>query len=221
MTLVREGKVDATRLFWLAPVGSLMALVYSYYFYATMKSSDPGSEKSQEIAGYVKEGAKSYLLAQYKVVGLFFIVAFAFFAFLAYVLEVQSAWTPIAFLTGGFFSALSGYLGMKTATSASNRTAAAANISLNAALQIAFRSGAVMGFVVVGLGLLDISIWWKILNWVMNNSDKFNEGMFSMFAVHNYTEITTIMLTFGMGASSQALFARVGGGIFTKAADVG
>ena len=209
---------DATQLFWLAPVGSVMALVYSYYFYASMKKSDPGSEKSQEIAGYVKEGAKSYLLAQYKIVGLFFIIAFAFFAFLAFVLEVQSPWTPIAFLTGGFFSALSGYLGMKTATSASNRTAAAANISLNSALQIAFRSGAVMGFVVVGLGLLDISIWWKILNYVLNNKELFKE---SIFAVNNYTEITTIMLTFGMGASSQALFARVGGGIFTKAADVG
>ena len=183
-----------------------------------MMKADPGSEKSQEIAGYVKEGAKSYLLAQYKIVGLFFIVAFAFFAFLAYVLEVQSAWTPIAFLTGGFFSALSGYLGMKTATSASNRTAAAANDSLNSALQIAFRSGAVMGFVVVGLGLLDISIWWKVLNFVLNNPQMFSE---SIFAVHSYTEITTIMLTFGMGASSQALFARVGGGIFTKAADVG
>ncbi|MBR4570650.1 MAG: sodium-translocating pyrophosphatase [Candidatus Riflebacteria bacterium] len=195
-----------------------MALVYSYYFYASMKKSDPGSEKSQEIAGYVKEGAKSYLLAQYKIVGLFFIIAFAFFAFLAFVLEVQSPWTPIAFLTGGFFSALSGYLGMKTATSASNRTAAAATHSLNAALQIAFRSGAVMGFVVVGLGLLDISIWWKILNYVLNHKELFQE---SIFAVNNYTEITTIMLTFGMGASSQALFARVGGGIFTKAADVG
>ncbi len=180
--------------------------------------ADPGSEKSQEIAGFVKEGAKSYLLAQYKIVGLFFIIAFAFFAFLAYVLEVQSAWTPIAFLTGGFFSALSGYLGMKTATSASNRTAAAANDSLNSALQIAFRSGAVMGFVVVGLGLLDISIWWRILNFVLKNPQMFSE---SIFAVHSYTEITTIMLTFGMGASSQALFARVGGGIFTKAADVG
>ncbi|MBQ2593965.1 MAG: sodium-translocating pyrophosphatase [Candidatus Riflebacteria bacterium] len=195
-----------------------MALVYSYYFYASMKKSDPGSEKSQEIAGYVKEGAKSYLLAQYKIVGLFFIIAFAFFSFLAFVLEVQSPWTPIAFLTGGFFSALSGYLGMKAATSASNRTAAAANISLNSALQIAFRSGAVMGFVVVGLGLLDISIWWKILNYVLDNKEFFKE---SIFAVNNYTEITTIMLTFGMGASSQALFARVGGGIFTKAADIG
>ena len=209
---------DATQLFWLAPTGSVMALVYSYYFYASMKKSDPGSEKSQEIAGYVKEGAKSYLLAQYKIVGLFFIIAFAFFSFLAFVLEVQSPWTPIAFLTGGFFSALSGYLGMKAATSASNRTAAAANISLNSALQIAFRSGAVMGFVVVGLGLLDISIWWKILNYVLDNKEFFKE---SIFAVNNYTEITTIMLTFGMGASSQALFARVGGGIFTKAADIG
>ncbi len=210
--------MDATLLFWLAPVGSILALLYSYYFYASMMKADPGSEKSQEIAGFVKEGAKSYLLAQYKIVGLFFIIAFAFFAFLAYVLEVQSAWTPIAFLTGGFFSALSGYLGMKTATSASNRTAAAANDSLNSALQIAFRSGAVMGFVVVGLGLLDISIWWRVLNFVLKNPQMFNE---SIFAVHSYTEITTIMLTFGMGASSQALFARVGGGIFTKAADVG
>ncbi len=210
--------MEATQLFWLAPIGSVMALVYSYYFYASMMKSDPGSEKSQEIAGYVKEGAKSYLLAQYKIVGLFFIIAFAFFAFLAFVLEVQSPWTPIAFLTGGFFSAISGYLGMKTATSASNRTAAAAGISLNSALQIAFRSGAVMGFVVVGLGLLDISIWWKILNYVLNNKELFKE---SIFAVNNYTEVTTIMLTFGMGASSQALFARVGGGIFTKAADVG
>ena len=210
--------MDATQLYWLAPIGSVMALVYSYYFYASMMKSDPGSEESQKIAGYVKEGAKSYLLAQYKIVGLFFIIAFAFFAFLAFVLDVQSPWTPIAFLTGGFFSALSGYLGMKTATSASNRTAAAANHSLNSALQIAFRSGAVMGFVVVGLGLLDISIWWKILNFVMNNKEMFKE---SIFAVNNYTEITTIMLTFGMGASSQALFARVGGGIFTKAADVG
>ena len=210
--------MDAAHLFWLAPAGSLLALVYAYYFYTLMKQSNPGSEKNQEIAGYIKEGAKSYLLAQYKVVGLFFIIAFAFFAFLAFVLEVQSPWTPIAFLTGGFFSALSGYLGMKTATNASSRTAVAAGESLNSALQIAFRSGAVMGFVVVGLGLLDISIWWKILNYVLDNQGMFKD---SIFAVHSYTEITTIMLTFGMGASSQALFARVGGGIFTKAADIG
>ncbi len=210
--------MNASQLFWLAPVGSLLALVYAYYFYSTMMKSDPGSEKSQEIANYVREGARSYLWAQYKVVGLFFIIAFAFFAFLAFVLEVQSPWTPLAFLTGGFFSTLSGYIGMRTATRASCRTATAAAESLNAGLQTAFRSGAVMGFVVVGLGLLDISIWWKILTYVMENKELFKD---SIFAVNSYTEITTIMLTFGMGASSQALFARVGGGIFTKAADVG
>lgn len=206
-------------LFWLAPAGSLLALVFAYYFYVTMKKADEGSEKSKEIAGYVKEGAMSYLWAQYKVVGIFFVIAFAFFAFLAFVLKIQSPWTPFAFLTGGLFSGLSGYLGMKTATHASNRTAAAAAVSLNQGLQIAFRSGAVMGFVVVGLGLFDISIWWKILNWVMATKETIFKD--SIFAVHNYLEITTIMLTFGMGASSQALFARVGGGIFTKAADVG
>ena len=211
--------MDAQLFFWLAPIGSLTALVFAWYFYNAMMASDPGSEKSREIAGYVKEGAMSYLWSQYKVVGIFFIVAFAFFAFLSFVLHVQSPWTPLAFLTGGFFSGLSGYLGMKTATNASNRTAAAAAKSLNQGLQVAFRSGAVMGFVVVGLGLLDISIWWKILNWVMSAKDTVFKD--SIFAVHDYMEITTIMLTFGMGASSQALFARVGGGIFTKAADVG
>ena len=183
-----------------------------------MIKSDPGNEKSQEIAGYVKEGAMSYLWSQYKVVGIFFIAAFIFFVILAFVLKVQSPWTPFAFLTGGFFSGLSGYLGMITATNASNRTSAAAAKSLNQGLQVAFRSGAVMGFVVVGLGLLDISIWWKILNWVKASKEAFKD---SIFAVHDYMEITTIMLTFGMGASAQALFARVGGGIFTKAADVG
>lgn len=212
--------MDAQIYFWLAPVGSLFALFFAYYFYVTMMKADPGSEKSQEIAGYVKEGAMSYLWSQYRVVGLFFVIAFAFFAFLAFVLKVQSPWTPLAFLTGGFFSGLSGYLGMCTATNASSRTAAAAAKSLNQGLQIAFRSGAVMGFVVVGLGLLDISIWWKILNYIMSIKDTpgFKD---SIFVVRDYTEITTIMLTFGMGASAQALFARVGGGIFTKAADVG
>jgi K(+)-stimulated pyrophosphate-energized sodium pump len=205
--------------FWLAPAGSLLALFFAYLFFSGMMKADPGNEKSIEIAGYVKEGAMTYLWAQYRVVGIFFVIAFAFFAFLAFFLKVQSPWTPFAFLTGGFFSGLSGYLGMITATNASNRAAAGAAKSLNQGLQIAFRSGAVMGFVVVGLGLLDISIWWKVLTWVMSEG----AGTFkdSIFAVHSYTEITTIMLTFGMGASSQALFARVGGGIFTKAADVG
>ncbi|NLF96921.1 MAG: sodium-translocating pyrophosphatase [Candidatus Riflebacteria bacterium] len=211
--------MDTQFLFWLAPAGSLIALVFAYYFFTSMMQSDPGSEKSREIASYVKEGAMSYLWSQYRVVGIFFVVAFAFFSFLAFVLKVQSPWTPLAFLTGGFFSGLSGYLGMITATNASNRTTAAAAKSLNQGLQVAFRSGAVMGFVVVGLGLLDISIWWKILTHIMSLSETTFKD--SIFAVHDYMEITTIMLTFGMGASSQALFARVGGGIFTKAADVG
>lgn len=206
-------------LFWLAPLGSLLALVFAYYFYAMMMKADEGSEKSKEIAGYVREGAMSYLWSQYRVVGMFFVVAFIFFAILAFVLKIQSPWTPFAFLTGGLFSGLAGFLGMKTATNASGRTAAAAAQSLNQGLQVALRSGAVMGFVVVGLGLFDISIWWKILNWVMATKETIFKD--SIFAVHNYMEITTIMLTFGMGASSQALFARVGGGIFTKAADVG
>jgi K(+)-stimulated pyrophosphate-energized sodium pump len=210
--------VDTQLFFWLAPAGAVIALVFAWIFFSSMMKSDPGNEKSQEIAGYVKEGAMSYLWSQYKVVGIFFIAAFIFFAILAFVLKVQSPWTPFAFLTGGFFSGLSGYLGMITATNASNRTSAAAAKSLNQGLQVAFRSGAVMGFVVVGLGLLDISIWWKILNWVKASKEAFKD---SMFAVHDYMEITTIMLTFGMGASAQALFARVGGGIFTKAADVG
>ncbi|HAE37945.1 MAG TPA: sodium-translocating pyrophosphatase, partial [Candidatus Riflebacteria bacterium] len=201
--------MDTQFLFWLAPAGSLIALIFAYYFFLTMMKSDPGSAKSQEIAGYVKEGAMSYLWSQYRVVGIFFVVAFAFFSFLAFVLKVQSPWTPLAFLTGGFFSGLSGYLGMITATNASNRTCAAAAKSLNQGLQVAFRSGAVMGFVVVGLGLLDISIWWKILTYVMELSETTFKD--SIFAVHDYMEITTIMLTFGMGASSQALFARVGG----------
>ena len=209
--------MDAAQLFWLAPAGSLLALVYAYYFYSLMKQSNPGNEKNQEIAGYIQEGTKSYLFAQYKITGLFFIIAFAFFAFLAFVLEVQSPWTPIAFLTGGIFSALSSYLGLKTATNASNRTAVAAGESLNSALQLAFRSAATTGFVIVGLGLLDISIWWKILNYVLENQGMFKD---SIFAIHSYTEITTIMLTFAIGATSQALFARVGGGIFTKAADI-
>ncbi|MBU1106947.1 MAG: sodium-translocating pyrophosphatase [Candidatus Riflebacteria bacterium] len=211
--------MDTQLFFWLAPLGSLIALLFAYYFFATMMKSDPGTAKSQEIAGYVKEGAMSYLWSQYRVVGIFFVVAFAFFSFLAFVLKVQSPWTPIAFLTGGFFSGLSGYLGMITATNASNRTTAAAAKSLNQGLLVAFRSGAVMGFVVVGLGLLDIAIWWKVLTYVMTLGETTFKD--SIFAVHDYMEITTIMLTFGMGASSQALFARVGGGIFTKAADVG
>ncbi len=204
-------------LFMLAPLGSALGLVFAYVFYREMMKADPGNEKMQSIAQYVKEGAKAYLSQQYRVVAIFFVFAFIFFAFLAYVLHVQSAWTPFAFLTGGFFSGLAGYLGMTTATNASSRTAEGARHSLNRGLQIAFRSGAVMGLVVVGLGLLDISIWFTVLRCAL----KYGWWKGTIFEVKSLLEITTIMLTFGMGASSQALFARVGGGIFTKAADVG
>ena len=148
----------------------------------------------------------AYLKQQYKVVGIVFVILCALFAFMAYGLNVQNPWVPFAFLTGGFFSGLAGFFGMKTATYASARTANAARKSLNAGLKVAFRSGAVMGLTVVGLGLLDIAIWFVVLNYFDQ------DGLIS---------ITTTMLTFGMGASTQALFARVGGGIYTKAADVG
>ena len=194
-------------LFIIAPVGSALALVFAYIFFINMKKKAPGNKTMQEIAQHVKDGAKAYIKRQYKVVALFFLFAFIFFIILSFVLHVQSKWTPFAFLTGGFFSGLAGFLGMMTATTASNRTAEGARKSLNNALQIAFRSGAVMGLVVVGLGLLDISIWFTVLKYLVK--------------VPSLPEITTVMLTFGMGASSQALFARVGGGIFTKAADVG
>ena len=200
-------------LFWIVPVASMLALLYAYYFYRQMLKESEGNERMAHIAAAVRRGAMSYLRQQYKVVGIVFLVLVAFFALLAFGLHVQNTWVPVAFLTGGFFSGLAGYLGMKTATYASVRTANAARRSLNGGLRIAFRSGAVMGLVVVGLGLLDISFWYIILNAVIP------ESMLNPAA--KLCTITTTMLTFGMGASTQALFARVGGGIYTKAADVG
>ena len=166
-----------------------------------------------KIAAAVRKGAMSYLKQQYKIVGLVFLALVVLFSIMAYGFDVQNHWVPVAFLTGGFFSGLSGFLGMKTATYASARTANAARTSLNGGLRIAFRSGAVMGLVVVGLGLLDISFWYLLLNAVIPAE--------ALTPTHKLCVITTTMLTFGMGASTQALFARVGGGIYTKAADVG
>jgi K(+)-stimulated pyrophosphate-energized sodium pump len=183
----------------------------------------------REIAEYVRVGAMAYLFRQYKVVGRVFIVLFLVFAALAF-FGIQNPFVPVAFLTGGFFSGLCGFLGMKTATQASSRTAQGASVSLNRGLQVAFRSGAVMGLVVVGFGLLDISIWYAIMNWLVYSPEHMQNGfsLFGITLVHagasehtKMVEITTTMLTFGMGASTQALFARVGGGIYTKAADVG
>ncbi len=197
--------------FWLAPAGSVLALFVAWYFYHSMMRNSEGTPRMAQIALAVRTGAMAYLRQQYKVVGIVFLCLTCVFAVLAYVLKVQNPWVPFAFITGGFFSALSGYFGMRTATFASARTAEAARKSLDGGLRLAFRSGAVMGLVVVGLALLDISIWFFILNGVYPAAD----GPTSLIV------ITTTMLTFGMGASTQALFARVGGGIFTKAADVG
>ena len=200
-------------LFWLVPASSVLALLFAWYFHRQMKRESEGNERMQKIAAAVRKGAMSYLRQQYKVVGLVFAVLVVLFAVMAYGFGVQNSWVPVAFLTGGFFSGLSGYLGMKTATYASARTANAARSSLNAGLKIAFRSGAVMGLVVVGLGLLDISFWYLLLNAVIPAD--------ALTPTQKLCVITTTMLTFGMGASTQALFARVGGGIYTKAADVG
>ncbi len=198
-------------LFWLVPVSSIVALSLAWYFFAWMKKQDEGSDQMRKIASHVREGAMSYLKQQYKVVTIVFACLVVMFAIMAYGFGVQNPWVPVAFLTGGFFSGLAGFLGMKTATHASARTANAARESLNSGLTVAFRSGAVMGLVVVGLGLLDISFWWLLLNYVETGIEGTQKLMM----------ITTTMLTFGMGASTQALFARVGGGIYTKAADVG
>ncbi|WP_314786229.1 sodium-translocating pyrophosphatase [Segatella buccae] len=196
-------------VFWLVPVASIVALSMAWYFFNSMMKAEEGTPRMIEIAEHVRKGAMAYLKQQYKVVLIVFIVLAVIFSLMAYVLKVQNPWVPFAFLTGGFFSGLSGFFGMKTATYASGRTANGAREGLDRGLKIAFRSGAVMGLVVVGLGLFDIALWFLVLNAVYQG-----ENM-------ALVTITTTMLTFGMGASTQALFARVGGGIYTKAADVG
>ena len=202
-----------TILFWLVPASAVLALLLAWFFYNQMKKEDEGTPTMRKIALYVRQGAMSYLKQQYKIVGLVFLALVILFSIMAYGFDLQNHWVPVAFLTGGFFSGLSGFLGMKTATYASGRTANAARKSLNSGLRVAFRSGAVMGLVVVGLGLLDISFWYVLLQYCIP-ADTLNPTA-------KLCVITTTMLTFGMGASTQALFARVGGGIYTKAADVG
>ena len=197
-------------LFVMVPLAAVLALAFAYVFYSQMRKESEGTPTMQEIAEHVRKGAMAYLKQQYKVVAIVFVILALFFAVLAYGFHVQNSWVPFAFLTGGFFSGLAGFIGMKTATAASARTANAARNSLNSGLKIAFRSGAVMGLTVVGLGLLDISVWYLVLNAFVDATGP-----------QKLVVITTTMLTFGMGASTQALFARVGGGIYTKAADVG
>ena len=196
-------------IFWLVPIASIAALGMALYFFRQMIGEDEGTPRMKEIASHVRRGAMAYLKQQYKVVTIVFVVLAIVFSFMAYVMHVQNPWVPFAFLTGGLFSGLAGFFGMKTATYASARTANAARQGLNKGLKIAFRSGAVMGLVVVGLGLLDIAIWFVVLSYFYQTDNM------------ALVTITTTMLTFGMGASTQALFARVGGGIYTKAADVG
>ena len=201
--------MTVTPLFWLVPIASVVALAMAWFFFKSMMKADEGTPRMREIAEHVRKGAMAYLKQQYLVVLKVFLVLVVLFAFMAYVLKIQNPWVPFAFLTGGLFSGLAGFFGMKTATYASARTANAARKSLDSGLRIAFRSGAVMGLVVVGLGLLDIALWFIALSYVYGSDHV------------ALVTITTTMLTFGMGASTQALFARVGGGIYTKAADVG
>jgi K(+)-stimulated pyrophosphate-energized sodium pump len=197
-------------IFWLIPLAALAALFSARIFYGQMLSAPDGNDSMRRIADHVRRGAKAYLFQQYRVVLIVFLAISAMLAVLSYGFKLQNGWLPLAFLTGGIASALSGYFGMQTATQASSRAAQAASHSLNAGLRIAFRSGAVMGLVVVGLALLDYSFWFFVLNRfaILDGGDRL-------------TAISGMMVTFGMGASLQALFARVGGGIFTKAADVG
>lgn len=210
-----------SKIFFLVPTAAIIALGFAYYFFKQMMKESEGTDTMKKIAKYVREGAMAYLKQQYKVVTIVFIILTSIFAIMAYVLGIQNPWVPFAFLTGGFFSGLAGYFGMKTATYASARTANAAQRSLNDGLRLAFRSGAVMGLVVVGLGLLDISIWFYALQFIIGGLDSVTNGLIAADPSMKLVIITTTTLTFGMGASTQALFARVGGGIFTKAADVG
>ena len=197
-------------IIYLVLLASIVALGFAFYFFRQMMKESEGTDTMKKIALHVRKGAMAYLKQQYKVVTIVFVVLAVIFAVMAY-FDLQNNWVPFAFLTGGFFSGLAGFFGMKTATYASARTANAAKNSLNSGLRVAFRSGAVMGLTVVGLALLDISVWYLILDNFVQEADQAHKMMY----------ITTTMLTFGMGASTQALFARVGGGIYTKAADVG
>jgi len=218
-----------TGMWWIAPIASVLALVCSILFYKKMMAAHEGNETMIEIAGHVREGAMAYLFRQYKVVIIVFVVLLIILQALA-LAGIQNPFVPIAFLTGGFFSGLCGFIGMKTATAASSRTAQGCSEGLNRGLQVAFRSGAVMGLVVVGFGLLDICLWYWVLDKMVYTPAHMAEGWHFLGmelvpagcdVAEKLVHMTTTMITFGMGASTQALFARVGGGIYTKAADVG
>ena len=223
-------------IWWLAPASAILSLLVAFSFYKKLIAESEGTDRMQEIAGYVKEGAKAYLTRQYKAVFKVFAVIFVLLALMAY-LGIQSPFVPFIFLSGGIWSAVSGYLGMKTATNASARTANACQESLDKGLKISFRGGAIMGLMVVGFGLLDVSFWFFLLNYIYDHNI-FNVSMTMLsntsitewnpefvkneiFQKLKLSEISIALLPYAMGASCMALFARVGGGIFTKAADVG
>ncbi|WP_372846869.1 sodium-translocating pyrophosphatase, partial [Pontiella sp.] len=218
-----------TNLWWIAPIASVCALLFAIYFYKKMMSANEGNATMIEIAGHVRAGAVAYLFRQYKVVGSVFLVLLMLFGSMS-LAGLLNPFVPVALLTAGFFSALCGFIGMRTATAASSRTAQGCSEGLNRGLQVAFRSGAVLGLSVVGFGLLDISVWYLILDKLVYTPAHMAEGWVLLGMelvpagcgpVEKLVHITTTMVTFGMGASTQALFARVGGGIYTKAADVG
>ncbi len=193
-------------LMLLAPAAALVALIYALFAARSVKKAPEGTEKMKQMAASIRNGANAYLKRQYKTVSIFFAAVFVVLAVLAFGFNLVNKFTPFAFLSGGVFSGLSGFIGMKIAVSANVRTANAAKNSLNSGLRVAFRAGSVMGFVVVGLGLADFSLWYFLTTYA-----------FGLDAA----AVTASMITFGLGASSMALFARVGGGVFTKAADVG
>ncbi|MEO0084733.1 MAG: sodium-translocating pyrophosphatase [candidate division WOR-3 bacterium] len=203
-----------SNIFLIAPISSLIALLFALYLALRILKKSEGTPAMIEVAKAVREGAMAYLKQQYQGVSLFFLIVFIILLILA-IFKIQVIFVPFAFLTGGFFSGLAGFIGMSIGVRSSARTTNAAKDSLNAGLRIAFSSGMVMGLCVVGLGLLDLSIWYAFLNWYYSNP------LHLPFGLTKFEAITSTMLAFGIGASSQALFARVGGGIFTKAADVG
>jgi len=212
------------QLFFLVPIGSILALLFAFIQARKVLGFSEGSEIMRKISGSVRKGANAYLKRQYTGVAMFFAVMFVILGIMAF-FKLLTPFVPFAFITGGFFSGLSGFIGMKIATSANSRTAQASSESLNRGLRVAFSSGTVMGFTVVGLGLLDLSIWFFLLKFVFYHPD--SPAILELVATGKSIDaaqiqlISSAMLTFGMGASSMALFARVGGGIFTKAADVG
>ena len=223
-------------LWYLAPIAALISLLTARFFYIAVSKESEGTPMMKEIAGHVKDGAMAYLRRQYKITSIVFAIIFVLLLIMVF-LGVQNLFVPFIFLSGGIWSGVCGYLGMKTATNASARTANACQESLNKGLKVSFRAGAIMGLIVVGFGLLDLSIWFTLLNFFFDNNilnisssiaQKMGQPTFdsslvssAAFQKFKYVELTTSLLPYGMGASVMALFARVGGGIFTKAADVG